>query len=126
MPARRRVDVRALRAAAVGAVERASLRSVARRMRISAQGLALFLDGATPREATLRKLREWYFSEAATGTGLTAESARAVIDLFLESLVDRERPKVFRKVVEEIDAAHREQGTSPPPWLQTLRDGEAA
>ena len=124
MPARRRVDVRVLRAAAASAVDRASLRSVARSMGISAQGLALFLDGATPREPTLRKLREWYFTEAATRSGLDADGARAVIELFLESLVDGARPKVFRQVIDEIDTAHREQGTSPPAWLRDLLERE--
>ena len=121
MPARRRVDVRVLRAAAARAVESGSLRSVARRMRITAQGLSVFLDGATPRDTTLGKLREWYFKEVATHTGLDADSARAVIELLLESLVDGARPKVFRRVIEEIDAAHREQGTGPPDWLRELR-----
>ena len=38
-------------------------------------------------------------------------------------LICRARPKVFRQVIEEIDAAHREQGTTPPAWLRTLHDG---
>ena len=61
---RPRVSVAVIRAAAA-AVGQTSLRQVARDAKISAPGLALFLDGSTPRDGTLSKLRDWYFSEAA-------------------------------------------------------------
>jgi hypothetical protein len=126
MPARRRVNVRTLREAAQTAVERTSLRAVARNVGISPPGLALFLDGATPREKTPAKLRGWYLSEAATRTDLTTDGARMVIDLLLESLTEGRRPKVFRKIAAAITGAHRADGTVPPSWLRELSGEEHA
>lgn len=125
MPARRQVDVRVLRVAAQAAVNGTSLRGVARRVGTSAQGLTLFLNGATPREAMLRKLREWYFTEIATSTSLDADGACAVIQLFLESLAEGARPRVFRRVIHEIHAAHRKHGSTPPDWLIELLGRES-
>lgn len=120
MPPRRRVDVGAVRHAAHAAVERTSLRAVARRVGMSTPGLVRFLEGATPHEETFRKLREWYFGELATHASPTAEDARAVLDLLLESLAEGERSRVARKLLQTIRAAHREEGIEPPGWLQAL------
>jgi len=117
---RRRVSVDALREATRSAVERASLRKVARDIGISPPGLALFLDGSVPRENTLHKIREWYFSEAATHTELSEETARAVLQMLLEPLPEERRRKVFRKVVSVMMEAHLRQGTVPPRWLRAL------
>ncbi|HEU4455290.1 MAG TPA: hypothetical protein VFR81_19655 [Longimicrobium sp.] len=122
---RRRVSVDALREATRSAVRRTSLRKVARDIGISAPGLALFLDGSVPRETTLHKIREWYFSEAATRTELSEETARAVLEMLLEPLPEERRRKVFRKVVAVMMDAHRRQGTVPPQWLLALHgDGD--
>lgn len=119
---RRRVSVDALREATRSAVRRTSLRKVARDIGISAPGLALFLDGSVPRETTLHKIREWYFSEAATRTELSEETARAVLEMLLEPLPEERRRKVFRKVVAVMMDAHRRQGTVPPQWLLALHE----
>jgi hypothetical protein len=117
---RRRVSVDALRAAARSAVARTSLRKVARDIGISAPGLALFLDGSVPRESTLRKIRDWYFSEAATHTEVSEDTARAALSMLLEPMPEEKRDKIFQKIVEILVDAHRKQGTVPPRWLQAL------
>jgi len=120
--ARRRVRVDTLRAAAFDKVERTSLRGVARQIGVSAPGLRLFLDGAYPRESTLRKIRDWYFSEAAAhADDLSAETARAAVRLLVEGLPESDRAPVIRKLLETLLGAYRRQGTLPPAWLDALR-----
>lgn len=126
MPPRRRVEVGAIRHAAQVAVERTSLRAVARRVGMSTPGLVRFLEGATPHEETFRKLREWYFGEFATSASPTAEDARAVLDLLLESVAENQRPGITRQLIDTIRAAHREEGIEPPGWLQALSTDDAS
>jgi hypothetical protein len=69
-----------LQVAAREKVERTGLRAVAREMGLSAPSLSRFLEGSCPREATLRKIREWYFSEAAARVGdVSPEAARTAV-----------------------------------------------
>ena len=119
---RRRVPVRTLREAAAAAVTRTSLRQVARDVKISAPGLALFLDGSTPRDRTLSKLREWYFSEEATRGGVTVVSARAAVDLLVSSLPEEDRRMALLGILTTLHGTWTRRGTAVPTWLVGLME----
>ena len=53
-------QIQIIRAAVVEAVERSSLRAVARQVEVSPSGLRKFIEGAAPYTATLKKLRRWH------------------------------------------------------------------
>jgi hypothetical protein len=118
---RRRVSVNALREAAQGAVNRTSLRRVARDVGVSAPGLALFLDGSIPRDSTLAKIRVWYFSDAASRSDTTPETARTAIELLLEPLPNQAvRSRVLTQIVVLLAKTYEEQGIVAPAWLREL------
>jgi hypothetical protein len=54
------VPVQAIRDAARYAVARTSLRAVAQQIPMSPMGLQQFINGASPYQATVRKLASWY------------------------------------------------------------------
>lgn len=119
--AHQRVGAAVIRAAAADHVQRKSLRGVAREIGTNAPALRQFLDGAHPREKTLRKLREWYFDKASDRTGeISLDTARSAIDMLVEPLAEQERPAVTRRVLDLIITEHRDDGTPPPTWLATL------
>jgi|SRR5215207_1872991 len=119
---RRRVSVWTIREAAAAAVARTSLRQVARDVKISAPGLALFIDGSTPRDRTLSKLREWYFSEEATRGGVTVVSARAALDLLVSSLPEEDRRMARLGILTGLHGIWSRRGTAVPAWLVGLME----
>jgi hypothetical protein len=120
---RRPPGVGVLRDAARSAVERTSLRSVARAIGMSAPGLALFLDGGTPNQTTLSKIRLWYFSEAAVESGVSEDVACVAIGVLLEPLPAGARPRVHGEMLALLAEAYRRQGTLLPSWLDALLAG---
>ena len=124
LPPSRPVRVDELRDAARRAVEVSSLRQVAREIGLSAPGLSSFLEGASPRRGTVRKLQAWYVRRSTAGTDVSEETARAALDLLVDSLTERKRGKVQRMILDVLGEAHRRGGTEPPPWLDVLREDE--
>lgn len=114
-----------IRSAVGSAVIRTSIRRVVRDVGMSAPGLTQFLEGGTPREKTLRKLREWYFSEAGTRSDITETTARAAMEVLVEPIAARHRGRAREQIVEVLVQAHRRQGTAPPQWLHYLQDTTA-
>ncbi|HEX7118643.1 MAG TPA: hypothetical protein VF212_07645 [Longimicrobiales bacterium] len=111
-----------LREAVAERVDAHSLRSVARAVGMSPTGLQKFLDGATPYSATRRKLERWYVREAASYGGVAdAESVRAALHVLGRDLPRGEREKALSDIVDRLEAAYRESGREPPPWLAELR-----
>lgn len=119
---RPRVSVAMIREAAAAAVGQTSLRQVARDAKISAPGLALFLDGSTPRDGTLSKLRDWYFSEAAT-RGPSLVSARAAVNLLTLGLAAPEdRRMCVLGILTVLHERWTRCGQAVPAWLTGLME----
>ncbi|HEX7049346.1 MAG TPA: hypothetical protein VF188_03955 [Longimicrobiales bacterium] len=111
-----------LREAVAGGVEARSLRQVARDVGMSPTGLRKFLSGATPYSATRRKLERWYVREAARyGDDLGPGSASAALRILGHGLPPEERRRALNQMLDVLEAAHREAGRTPPPWLAELR-----
>ncbi|HEY7769478.1 hypothetical protein [Longimicrobium sp.] len=62
-------QINTIREAVVAAVERSSLRAVARDVDVSASGLRKFIEGAEPYTPTLKKLRRWHAGWAGDDPG---------------------------------------------------------
>ena len=118
----RLVPLATLRDEAARAVERISLRGVARQIGISAPGLTAILEGAAPRPAARRKLVAWYVRRA-TPVGISPAVAKAGLALITESLGEPQRSRVQRRVLELIEEGHRHGGTPPPLWLSEMLSG---
>jgi hypothetical protein len=112
--------VKLLRALAAERVAETSLRAVAREIGMSAPGLALFLDGTSPRHATLEKIHAWHLKGAgADGTSL--EAARTSLHMLASSLPPGEyRVRMIRTTLAIVAELHRKQGSQGPPWLAPL------
>lgn len=111
-----------LREAVAERVDAHSLRHVARAVGMSPTGLQKFLDGSTPYAATRRKLERWYVREAASRAGAAdAESVRAALHVLGRDLPAAERRKALEDIVLRLEAAYRDAGREPPPWLAEVR-----
>ena len=76
----------------------------------------------------LAALREGDYSIRARGASPDDALGLALLEVnALSETLRRQRTRemeataLLRRVIEEIDAAHREQGTGPPDWLRELR-----
>ena len=117
-PRRTPSDFDTYRQALRGAIERASLRSVAEAVGMSPTGLQKVIDGAEPRPRTRERVQEWYVEQA----GMDALPARDAL-LLLRRLVStlREPERAVLTVLDAVAAAYRGEGTSPPAWVETVR-----
>lgn len=115
------VNVTTLREAAGLAVSNGSLRGVAREIGISAPGLSSFLDGASPRNETIRKLREWYVRRCPP-PGAPLEVVRSALDLLLDAVPVSRRTAIERQILDSIAHAHQRGDTLPPAWLKELHE----
>lgn len=107
-----------LRAALRRAAEETTLRGVALQVGMTHAGLQRFIEGKTrPREATQRKLREWYLREAGNWTGLDEGTARAAISVLLEGLPAAEHDKAVAELAAVVRDAYDRVKISPPRWL---------
>ena len=87
---------------------------------MSAPGLALFLDGASPRTATLDKIRAWHLNTAGAD-GTTVETARTALHMLASSLPPGpDRVTMIRMTLAGIARLHRRRGRPGPPWLAPL------
>jgi AcrR family transcriptional regulator len=110
----------ALRLAAEERVAETSLRHVAREIGMSAPGLSLFLGGASPRTATLEKIRTWHLRGA---DGTSVEAARTALYMLASHLPPGgDRVTMIRMALMIIARLHRERGRPGPPWLAPLWD----
>lgn len=121
-PRRPRVSVQTIREAAAAAVANTSLRQVARDAEVSAPVLRAFLDGAEPRDPTLRRLRDWYFSEAATRGAPSLASARAALDLLTLPLPPEDQRMARLGIVSTLHGLWTRRGTAIPAWLVGLME----
>lgn len=115
------VPVSTLRAAVAEAVARTSSHAVAREVGMSAPSLRDFINGSEPRQATVRKLAEWYVRTAADrGDVLSEGTARAALALLVEPIPPERREDALRELVDAIERSYRAAGVPVPKWLQKL------
>ena len=107
-----------LRAALRRAAEESTLRGVAAQVGMTHAGLQRYIEGRTrPREATQRKLREWYLREAGNWTGVEEGTARAAIAVLLEGLPPAEQDRAVAEMAAVVRDAYERVKISPPGWL---------
>lgn len=111
--------VGAIRALASARVDAFGLGRIARDIGMPKSGLKYFLEGASPRRPTLRKLEDWYVLAAGSGAaGVHAEAA--ALSLLLRDVPEPLRLEARRRAIslwcEFFDDAHLLR----PPWLTQL------
>lgn len=115
------VPVETLRRAVRERVDASSIRTVADQTGMSATGLWRFLRGTAPYSKTRRRLQHWYVVQqsVAPPDEVTADVARAAIELLTRHIPERRRPRHVQRLL----AAIGDPGGREPTWLATLRDG---
>lgn len=116
-------DLERFRLALEDAIQRSSLRAVARGVGMSPTGLTKFLDGTKPYGPTVERLRNWYYTMAGihrTPPGeIAAQLRRLVVTL----------PKPnggVANLLAAVDASYRDAGMYPPEWVRAVREIVAA
>lgn len=118
------VSVSTLRAAVAEAVARTSSHAVAREVGMSAPSLRDFVNGSEPRQATVRKLTEWYVRTAAErGEVLSEGTARAALALLVEPVPQERRETALRALVDAMERSYRAAGVQVPKWLEKISKG---
>ncbi len=110
-----------LRAALRRAIGASSLRAVAEQVGLTHRGLQLYVTGESrPREATARKLRDWYVREGVHAGGVTMETVRAAVDVLLADLPAAERGRASSDLIEVVRQLYRRAKMDPPAWTQDV------
>ena len=110
-----------LRAALRRAVAASSLRTVAEQVGLTHRGLQLYINGESrPREVTARKLRDWYVREGVSAGGVTAETARAAVDVLLADLPAAEKSRATSELLELVRQVYTRAKMNPPEWTETV------
>ncbi|HEX8694384.1 MAG TPA: hypothetical protein VF746_18325 [Longimicrobium sp.] len=103
------------------AIDRTSLRQVAREVGISPRGLALFLKGSQPHRATLVKFRNWYARYAPVVVGVSADVAAVSLANLLEGLDGTDREYGVLVITGVVETLHRRRENDPPDWIDGVR-----
>ena len=123
-PAAESIPVPQLRALAARRVSAEGLRPVARAIGLHPSSVLSFIEGATPRESTRRKLTAWYVREMAAGNDAPdAATVRAAIEILLYSVPPPRLEGAVRDLVSRLAEIHSNQGGACPIWLQVLLQG---
>jgi hypothetical protein len=118
-------EIAFLYAAVRRAVERSSIRDVARQSGMSHGGVHNIVTGTTNRTygATIRKLRDWYLNQwARGGDGLTPEVAAYLIEQVLAAIEPGARKAAALDLVRSLESIYASHQAPRPVWLSTLRD----
>lgn len=117
-----RASLDEIRRAAELAVDAASLRRVAKQIRMSAMGLRSFIRGEhTPQPRTIRKLNTWYAARVATAGEHGENEARVVLTVLAGFYPQADRARVVGTFVDQMEREFRRSGMPSPGWLSTLR-----
>lgn len=109
--------LRELLAARVGA---SSIRSVAKEVGLPPNGLSYFLEGGSPRTATVRKLEAWYVREAARTEGQPSpESGRAALEILSRYVPPGSRKEARVRMTTLLDELCREADVPSPEWAHS-------
>lgn len=118
-------EIAFLYAAVRRAVERSSIRDVARQSGMSHGGIHNIVTGTTNRTygATIRKLRDWYLRQwAEGGDGLTPEVAVYLIEQVLAVIVPGARNAAALELVRSLESIYASHQAPRPAWLSAVRD----
>lgn len=102
------------------AIERSSLRGVAREVGMSPTGLQKFAGGAAPYRDTRRKLTEWFARRELPPPGeqVTPDAAKAALALLLHGLPARRRSLATQQILVLLRTAYDQSRTPSPAWLR--------
>jgi hypothetical protein len=111
-----------LRAAVSAAVERSSLRGVARDVGLSPTGLGKFLAGSQPYPSTRRKLERWFASQAREqGGDFGSGDALHVVRVLLHDLPPDAQPAAQERLIAALESVYAGSRLGAPAWLRSLR-----
>lgn len=116
------LPIETIRYAAARAVERSSLRAVARQMEMAPSWLDNFIAGkeAVQRAQTLKKLREWFLRNAAALAEVNEPASAAAVQLLVEGLMSQPERSRAREELLEVLARHYGAAGHKPEWLRKL------
>lgn len=118
----RRAEVELIRDAVRRAVQRDSLRSVARELEMSPSGLRGFIDGANSYGKTKEKLRVWYALHLGdSGSELSPETAAGLVETLLREIPDSRRAAARDRVLGAFAGAFEAAEVAPPAWTGVPR-----
>jgi hypothetical protein len=118
----RRAEHELIREALQRAVERGSLRAVAKEVGMSPTGLQGFLDGAEPYFKTVEKIRIWYALRSADrGSELGSDTAVALVDTLLGEIPASRRAGARERVLRAFADAFEAADVAPPAWTDVAR-----
>ena len=107
-----------------------SLRHVSRQVGMSPSGLQKFVGGGHPLTATRRRVERWYVlhGPGRLESGLTAESALAVLRVLVQDLAPARHRATLELLVKSLEDAYRTARLPRPGWLDRVREeiGEEA
>ena len=119
-----------IRQALSDAVDRGSLRGVAREIGMSPTGLRGLMDGAEPYGKSLRKVRAWFVVDQAQSDGdLPATTVASLLRTLLRRVPARERRPACASALDHIAELHERAGVAVPAWVagaQALVAGQTA
>lgn len=121
------VPIERLRELLGARVEASSIRSVAKEVGLPPNGLSYFLEGGSPRTATVRKLEAWYVRDAARTEGQTADEAgRAALTLLVRYVPPGARKGARARMIALLDALCREADVPTPAWARAPHEPDLA
>jgi len=100
------------------AIERSTLRAVAKEVGMSPSGLQNFLDGAAPYGKTKEKLRFWYFRRAGFSS-YAVEDAAYILRRLVSSLPAPDHGVMA--VLDAVESSYQRVGMYPPDWVRLMR-----
>jgi len=117
-------EFRHIREALREAVERISLRGVARELGMSPTGLRGLIDGAVPYVKTQRKVRVWLASYDRDVHGdLPTSTIAGVLRRLLWRVPGQSRNGAEVRVLNGFEEAFRFAGVEAPAWIAEIRAG---
>ncbi|HSU13931.1 MAG TPA: hypothetical protein VLK66_07535 [Longimicrobium sp.] len=116
-------SVALLRQALRDEIAATSLRHVSRQVGMSPTGLQKFLESGHPLTATRRRVERWYVlhGPGRLESGLTAESAMAVLRVLVQDLSPARHRPTLEALVKSLEEAYRTARLPQPGWLGEVR-----
>lgn len=94
------------------------MRTVAEQVGLTHRGLRLYITGESqPRQATVRKLRDWYVREASARAGADETTVRAAIGVLLGGLPEGQKGRAAAQLIAVVRQAFSEAKMEPPDWI---------
>jgi hypothetical protein len=109
-----------LRDAVARAAVRSSLRSVAREVSMSPNGVRDFVQGATPRGATRLKLERWLVSQGRIARPPNVGQFVRLLNELAGDLSPKQAVHMGRHVAALLVESYEERRLMPPGWVQQL------